>query len=113
MKTRTEKIYSIPPGTKFWSIAIQETVSSERELYVRETHYDAFSKKPIFGILQLKFDNLALQWYFGESAISYIDKHNGDIGIDFSECRLIRKTKIKETNYGLEIDNRNNKRKSH
>lgn len=90
----SKKIYSIPPNTIFWSISLQETVSSEKELYVRETNNDAYTGEPIFGVLQCKFENVLLQQYIGNDAISYVDKANGgEISIDFKKCNLIKEIK--------------------
>ena len=85
MKT---KIYSIPPGTEFWSIALQESLSSQNELYVKVTNH--CGDNPYFGKLQLVFQNLALQQYCGKDAIGYTDKANGEISIDFAKCTLVK-----------------------
>ena len=91
MKKIKRKIYLIPPGTFFWSIQLQETVSCDRELFVRVDGYDAISKKPIFGKLQLQFQNIYLH-----GDITYVDKHNGDISVDFSKCTLFKEDEVEQ-----------------
>jgi hypothetical protein len=82
------KIYSIPPETEFFSVALQENVSVKRTLYVKETHF--YEGKPAFGTLQIRFENIALQQYFGDDAIGYADKAHGEISIDFKKCTLVK-----------------------
>ena len=82
----------MPPGTEFWSIALQENVSSKKTLYVKATHYNN-EGEPIFGMLQLRFENILLQQYIGEDAIGYTNQHNGDISVDFKKCIFIKELK--------------------
>lgn len=75
------QIYIIPANTRFWSIALQESVMVDRDLFVKLTN-TCYNSDLIFGALQHKIFNLDISFLMKKDMSSYIDRHNGEIEIN-------------------------------
>jgi hypothetical protein len=87
MKTKIEvdKKYKIVAGTEIWSLAMHEFISLKRDVIVKITSPTVFGfngKEVTYGILQTTFANPVFQMFIGDAATVYLDKKNGEIGID-------------------------------
>ena len=78
-------LFIVPKGSEFWSIALQETVISTRDIIIKITNTCVPENHYVFGNIQLILENIALAAFIGrEKAKSFLDTKNGDIGISHS-----------------------------
>ena len=81
-------IFIIPKGTKFWSIALQETIIGTRDIVIKVTNTCVPENNYIFGKIQIIFKNLELAAFIGkEKARGYVDNANCEIGVGYSELK--------------------------
>jgi hypothetical protein len=81
--------YKLPKGESFWSIALQETVVSTRDLIIKvdaTTH----SEDAVFGKIQIVFENFPLRFFIGDAAIGYVDKVHGEIEVDYKQLKPLK-----------------------
>lgn len=97
-------LYIIPKGTEFWSIVLQENIVGTRDIVIKITNTCIPENGYVFGNIQIVLDNLQLAAFIGrEKAKSFLDRKNGDIGIDYST--VIKYNKNDKT---IANDNNNN-----
>lgn len=77
-------LYTIPVGVYFWSIALRENVTCNRDLYFR-LKQTCIDNDLVFGFIQIKFGNILVSEAFGKDMSSYVDKPNGEISVDFKQ----------------------------
>lgn len=87
MKTKIEigKKYKIIAGTEVWSAIMHEFISFKRDVIVKITSQTVFGfngKEITYGIIQTAFSQPLFQMFIGDAATVYMDKKNGEIGID-------------------------------
>lgn len=81
--------YKLPKGESFWSIALQETVMSTRDMVIKvdaTTH----SGDSVFGKIQIVFENYPLRFLIGDAAIGYADKPHGEIEINYKQLKPLK-----------------------
>ena len=79
-------LFVIPNGIEFFSIGIQESVISTRDIVIKITNTCVPENNVVFGAIQLVFQNHALAGLVGnEKARGYFDKVNGEIAINYNK----------------------------
>ena len=79
-------LFVIPNGIEFFSIGIQESVISTRDIVIKITNTCIPENNVVFGAIQLVFQNHALAGLVGnEKARGYFDKVNGEICINYNK----------------------------
>lgn len=68
--------FTLPANTPFWSICLQQTVSSFDDLCIKITN-TCMHDNTVFAIIQNKYCTII------DLTTSYEDKTNGEISIDF------------------------------
>ena len=81
-------LFVIPNGIEFFSIGIQESVISTRDIVIKITNTCVPENNVVFGAIQLVFQNHALAGLVGnEKARGYFDKVNGEIEINYTTLK--------------------------
>ena len=81
-------LFVIPNGIEFFSIGIQESVISTRDIVIKITNTCVPENNVVFGAIQLVFQNHALAGLVGnEKARGYFDKVNGEIEINYTKLK--------------------------
>jgi hypothetical protein len=81
--------YKLPKGESFWSIALQETVISNRDMVIKVDH-TTYNKDLVFGKLQVVFENYPLRFMIGDAAIGYSDKAHGDVHVSYKQLKPLK-----------------------
>ena len=81
--------YKLPKGESFWSIALQETVISNRDMVIK-VDATTYNKDLVFGKLQVVFENYPLRFLMGDAAIGYSDKTNGEIQVNYKQLEPLK-----------------------
>ena len=82
-----DKLYTLPKGTEFWLIPLQENVIFTRDMIVKLTN-TCYGSDYVFCNIQIKHDGSILQFFTGKDMTTFSDKTNGEIGI--SKSKLIK-----------------------
>lgn len=80
-----DKIYVLPAGEKVFSIALQENIRFEKDIYVKVTNTIYNSDDCVFGNKQLRMHNLQLSDLAGKDMSSFLDTAHGDISVCLSQ----------------------------
>jgi hypothetical protein len=81
--------YKLPKGEYFWSIALQETVISNRDMVIK-VDATTYNKDLVFGKLQVVFENYPLRFVLGDAAIGYSDKTHGDVHVSYKQLKPLK-----------------------
>ena len=80
-----DKIYILKAGEKVFSVALQENVTFEKDLYIKVTNTVYNSDDWVFGNIQLRMHNLQLSDLAGKDMSSFLDTAHGDISVNLSQ----------------------------
>ncbi len=93
-KPKTGDLRLIPSGTWFWSIALQEMISLQKDAIVKIEHTVFNSDDYFYGYLQLIL--------FEHTIPGITEKAHGDIGIVFSKTKPYKLPK-NNLNFDLQL----------
>ena len=79
-----DKIFILKAGEKVFSIALQETIMFERDIYVGVTNTTTFPDY-VFGNIQVRFGNETLSAFAKTNCETFIRTKHGDIGVNLSQ----------------------------
>lgn len=80
-----DKIYALKAGEKVFSIALQEYITFEKDVYVKVTNTMYGSDDSVFGNKQFRMHNFELSYLAGKDMSSFLDTKNGDISVKLSQ----------------------------
>jgi hypothetical protein len=80
-----DKIYVLKAGEKVFSIALQENIRFEKDIYVKVTNTIYNSDDYVFGNKQLRMHNLHLSYLAEKDMSSFLDTAHGDISVSLSQ----------------------------
>jgi hypothetical protein len=80
-----DKIYVLKAGEKVFSIALQENIRFEKDVYVKITNTIYNSDDCVFGNIQLRMHNLHASYLTGKDMTGFIDTAHGDISVNLSQ----------------------------
>lgn len=87
MKSNIEigKKYIIKAGAEFWSTAMREFLIFKNDVIIKATSSEVLSadcQEVVYGIIQISLPNPFLYMFVGNASTIYMDKANGEIGIE-------------------------------
>ncbi len=80
-----DKIYILKANTLVFSIALQENIRFNNDVYLKVTNTLYNDDDSVFGILQGRISNLNLSFMLGKDMSSFYDKTHGDVATKLSD----------------------------
>ena len=80
-----DKIYVLKAGEKVFSVALQENIRFEKDVYVKVTNTIYHSDDCVFGNIQIRMHNLQASYLAGKDMSGFLDTKHGDISVSLSQ----------------------------